>query len=109
MNENIKTSETQNSPNINTSTVSSSSSNKNINQHISTSSPSPIINPELETIKKKPDKNKNEIQKTKIEIPKRNISNNNNLYNEDMENLIDISNEIEMITDELKETFYDDL
>ncbi len=109
MNENIKTSETQNSPNINTSTVSSSSSNKNINQHISTSSPSPIINPELETIKKTPDKNKNEIQKTKIEIPKRNISNNNNLYNEDMENLIDISNEIEMITDELKETFYDDL
>ncbi len=53
MNENIKTSETQNSPNINTSTVSSSSSNKNINQRISTSSPSPIINPELETIKKK--------------------------------------------------------
>ena len=39
----------------------------------------------------------------KIEIPKRNI------YYEDSEQLIDLSNEIEMITDELKETYYDDL
>ena len=30
-------------------------------------------------------------------------------YSEDIDNLIDLSNEIEMITDELKETYYDDL
>ena len=74
--------------------------------------PSPIINPELESIKPNSnDKQKIEkpiekpVEKFKIEIPNR----QNIVYNEDVENLIDISNEIEMITDELKETYYDDL
>ena len=74
--------------------------------------PSPIINPELESIK--PNTNNKQhiekpkekpVEKFKIEIPNR----QNIAYNEDVENLIDISNEIEMITDELKETYYDDL
>ena len=73
--------------------------------------PSPIINPELESIKPNNNKPKIEPQKEKEEekykivIPNR----QNIVYNEDVENLIDISNEIEMITDELKETYYDDL
>ena len=73
--------------------------------------PSPIINPELESIKPNNNKPKIEPQKEKEEekykivIPNR----QNIIYNEDVENLIDISNEIEMITDELKETYYDDL
>ena len=73
--------------------------------------PSPIINPELESIKPNNNKPKIEPQKEKEEekykivIPNR----QNMVYNEDVENLIDISNEIEMITDELKETYYDDL
>ena len=73
--------------------------------------PSPIINPELESIKPNNNKPKIESQKEKEEekykivIPNR----QNIVYNEDVENLIDISNEIEMITDELKETYYDDL
>ena len=74
--------------------------------------PSPIINPELESIK--PNNNnklkiekpkEKEIEKYKVVIPNRQKI----VYNEDVENLIDISNEIEMITDELKETYYDDL
>ena len=74
--------------------------------------PSPIINPELESIK--PNNNnklkieklkEKEIEKYKVIIPNRQKI----VYNEDVENLIDISNEIEMITDELKETYYDDL
>ena len=74
--------------------------------------PSPIINPELESIKPNTNNKQNiekpkekPIEKFKIEIPNR----QNIVYNEDVENLIDISNEIEMITDELKETYYDDL
>ena len=74
--------------------------------------PSPIINPELESIKPnnnnklKIEKSKEkEIEKYKVVIPNRQKI----VYNEDVENLIDISNEIEMITDELKETYYDDL
>ena len=74
--------------------------------------PSPTINPELESIK--PNNNnklkiekpkEKEIEKYKVIIPNRQKI----VYNEDVENLIDISNEIEMITDELKETYYDDL
>ena len=76
------------------------------NDDIKTSSP--IINPELESIKPN-NKNKPKIEaqkekkeeKYKIVIPNR----QNIVYNEDIENLIDISNEIEMITDELKETY----
>ena len=74
--------------------------------------PSPIINPELESIKPNTNNKQNiekprekPVEKFKIEIPNR----QNIEYNEDVENLIDISNEIEMITDELKETYYDDL
>ena len=74
--------------------------------------PSPIINPELQSIKPNTNNKQNiekpkekPIEKFKIEIPNR----QNIVYNEDVENLIDISNEIEMITDELKETYYDDL
>jgi len=74
--------------------------------------PSPIINPELESIKPNSNDKQNiekprekPVEKFKIEIPNR----QNIVYNEDVENLIDISNEIEMITDELKETYYDDL
>ena len=74
--------------------------------------PSPIINPELESIKPNTNNKQNiekpkekPVEKFKIEIPNR----QNIVYNEDVENLIDISNEIEMITDELKETYYDDL
>ena len=66
-------------------------------------------NSELEGIKEK--KNNPEIEKNqekimpKIEIPQRNNFN----YNDDNDDLIDLSNEIEMITDEIKETYYDDL
>ena len=74
--------------------------------------PYPIINPELESIKpnnnnkpKVETQKEKESEKFKIVIPNR----QNIVYNEDVENLIDISNEIEMITDELKETYYDDL
>ena len=111
MKENSKPSEIQNSQNLNLSTTSSSSSNINTNTEILT--PSPTINSELQSIKTNSisnninNNNNAVIPKVKIEIPKR--ENINNAYNEDMENLIDISNEIEMITDELKETFYDDL
>ena len=66
-----------------------------------------VNNPELESIKKKEKitnlENPEKIM-PKIEIPKRDINN----Y-EDSDELIDLSNEIEMITDELKETYYDDL
>ena len=41
----------------------------------------------------------------KIEIPQR----KNNYNYDDTDDLIDLSNEIEMITDEIKETYYDDL
>ena len=64
-----------------------------------------INNPELESIKIKEkyiEKQENPI--FKIEIPQR-----KNNYYEDSDKLIDLSNEIEMITDELKETYYDDL
>ena len=68
-----------------------------------------INNPELQSIKKKEEKPKSlykhEKNMPKIEIPQRKIIDN---Y-EDSDELIDLSNEIEMIIDELKETYYDDL
>ena len=76
--------------------------------------PPVIINPELQSIKQNSNNNNNknleitkekDVEKFKVQIPNR----QNIVYNEDVENLIDISNEIEMITDELKETYYDDL
>ena len=66
-----------------------------------------INNPELEIIKKNGKKTNLENSEIipKIEIPKRNT-----FFNyDDSDELIDLSNEIEMITDELKETYYDDL
>ena len=105
--ENTNISNSQNSQNLNNTKDSSSisSSNNEINEIKTTPQ---IINPELESIK--PNNNNNqkkekEVEIFKIEIPKRDKV----VYNEDVENLIDISNEIEMITDELKETYYDDL
>ena len=95
------------SQNLNTTNNSSNSSQSN--NEIKT--PTPIINPELQTIKSNNNNQKiekpkeKEVEKFKMEIPNRQKIQ----YNEDMENLIDISNEIEMITDELKETYYDDL
>ena len=92
----------ENINNISNSTNSSSSIQDN-------KTPPSIINPELQKIKSSNSKPKVEIpkeeKKFKIEIPNRQRLETN----EDMEKLIDISNEIEMITDELKETFYDDL
>ena len=63
-------------------------------------------NQELESLKEK-DKNSQNQEKImpKIEIPQR----NSNYNYDDVDDLIDLSNEIEMITDELKETYYDDL
>ena len=66
-------------------------------------------NQELESLKEK-DKNSQNSQNpekimAKIEIPQR----NSNYNYDDVDDLIDLSNEIEMITDELKETYYDDL
>ena len=96
-----------NSQNLNTTNNSSNSTSSN--NEIKT--PTPIINPELQTIKSNNNNQKivkpaeKEVEKFKMEIPNRQKIQ----YNEDMENLIDISNEIEMITDELKETYYDDL
>ena len=95
------------SQNLNTTTNSSVSSQSN--NEIKT--PSPVINPELQAIKSNNKTSKlikpkeKEDNSFKIEIPKRERVE----YSEDMQNLIDISNEIEMITDELKETYYDDL
>ena len=87
-----------NSQNLNTTNNSSNSTSSN--NEIKT--PTPIINPELQTIKsnnnnqKKEKPKEKEVEKFKMEIPNRQKMQ----YNEDMENLIDISNEIEMITDE---------
>ena len=102
--ENINSLKSQNLNTTNNSSNSSPSSNE-------IKTPTPIINPELQTIKSNNNNQKiekpteKEVEKFKMEIPNRQKIQ----YNEDMENLIDISNEIEMITDELKETYYDDL
>ena len=70
---------------------------------------SKINNPELKNIKSQENNNQNihiqENDKPKIIIP----NNNTDYYYEDNDELIDLSNEIEMITDELRETFYDDM
>ena len=94
-----------NSDNINN--ISNSTDSSSLSKDIKNSSI--IINPELQTIKPNKNRTKTENSKKesnfKIEIPERQRIE----YSEDMENLIDISNEIEMITDEIKETYYDDL
>ena len=97
--------DTPNSENINN--ISNSTNSSSSNQDIKT--PPTLINPEFQQLKSNNSKPKVEKpveeKKFKIEIPNRQRLETN----EDMEKLIDISNEIEMITDELKETFYDDL
>ena len=66
-------------------------------------------NQELESLKEK-DKNSQNSQNPEKVMPKIEIPQRNNNYNyDDVDDLIDLSNEIEMITDELKETYYDDL
>ena len=84
---------TKDSSNLNKSNDNSGNSLKIINP-----------DPELENIKTKENNSKSpEKIMPKIEIPQRKTD-----YN-DSDELIDLSNEIEMITDELKETYYDDL
>ena len=66
-------------------------------------------NQELESLKEK-DKNSQNSQNPEKIMPKIEIPQRNSNYNyDDVDDLIDLSNEIEMITDELKETYYDDL
>ena len=71
-----------------------------------------VINIELQTIKTNEKNNQNLSNKQNI-LPKFEIPHNYNIpnifYCDDTDNLIDLSNEIEMITDELKETYYDDI
>ena len=95
--------------NLNTS--NNSNNNSQVNNDIEKTSPKNISsnnNPELESISMK-DKNSEKLTLVKIppkiEIPQRKKNNN---Y-DDNDDLIDLSNEIEMITDEIKETYYDDL
>jgi len=103
-----------NEDNSNTSNSESINDSNNIPQsskdteNASSSNLSSNNNPENESINVK---NKN-TQKPKlvkvhqkIEIPQR----KNNYNYDDTDDLIDLSNEIEMITDEIKETYYDDL
>ena len=94
-----------NQPNINSNNSPSNSTELN-----NSSDDSQVINnPELQAIKTKEKKTKTS-EKQKKDMPKIEIPQRNNIYNyEDSDNLIDLSNEIEMITDELKETYYDDL
>ena len=96
--------------NSNSSNINTTNNSSDINQSNNNSENKPIINnPELENIKTKQNKSQNsqnqEKSMPKIEIPQRKAN-----YNyDDNDDLIDLSNEIEMITDELKETYYDDL
>ena len=106
MSNNTNEQDSQNLNNTNTT-----EKDNNTNDKINSSSPiniPPVANSELEAINKK-DKNsqKPTTEKTnpKIEIPQR----KNNYNYDDTDDLIDLSNEIEMITDEIKETYYDDL
>jgi hypothetical protein len=67
------------------------------------------INTELQNIKTREKNNQILYNKQNI-IPKIEIPQiNKNFFCDDSDNLIDLSNEIEMITDELKETYYDDI
>ena len=96
--------------NSNSSNINTTNNSSDINQSNNNSENKPIINnPELENIKTKQNKSQNsqnqEKSMPKIEIPQRKAN-----YNyDDNDDLIDLSNEIEMIRDELKETYYDDL
>ena len=85
---------TKDSPNLNNSNETSENSSK-------------VKIPELENIKTKKE-NLNNPEKTEKIMPKIEIPQRKGDY-EDSDQLIDLSNEIEMITDELKETYYDDL
>ena len=102
MSDNSAVSNNSNYNSINDSNSSPLSNNKEENKLSSNN------NPETETLNEK--ENNSKIPTLikippKIEIPQRKKS-----YNyDDNEDLIDLSNEIEMITDEIKETYYDDL
>ena len=100
--ENNKDSTPSNLNTINNSDNSTQSNNNSENFQV-------INNPELQNIKEKSN-NSPTIENHENTIPKIEIPQRNNIYNyEDSDNLIDLSNEIEMITDEIKETYYDDL
>lgn len=102
INDNSDKSNTSNIDDINNSSNSTKLNNSSENSQI-------INNPELLSIKEK-GKNTPTIDNKEKNMPKIEIPQRNNLYNlDDSDNLIDLSNEIEMITDELKETYYDDL
>ena len=93
----------------NQSNLNSTKNSSNQNESNNNSDNNFVINnPELENIKIK-DKNSLNSEKPEKMFPKIEIPERNNNYYEDSEDLIDLSNEIEMITDELKETYYDDL
>ena len=95
--------------NLNTS--NNSNNNSQVNNDIEKTSSKNISsnnNPELESISMK-DKNSEKLTLVKIP-PKIEIPQRKKNYNyDDNDDLIDLSNEIEMITDEIKETYYDDL
>ncbi len=100
----------ENNNNLNSSNINTTNNSFDINQSNNNSENKPIINnPELQNIKTKENKSQNsqnqEKSMPKIVIPQRKAN-----YNyDDNDDLIDLSNEIEMITDELKEHYYDDL
>ena len=100
----------ENNNNLNSSNINTTNNSSDINQLNNNSENKPIINnPELQNIKTKENKSQNsqnqEKSMPKIVIPQRKAN-----YNyDDNDDLIDLSNEIEMITDELKEHYYDDL
>ena len=100
----------ENNNNLNSSNINTTNNSSDINQSNNNSENKPIINnPELQNIKTKENKSQNsqnqEKSMPKIVIPQRKAN-----YNyDDNDDLIDLSNEIEMITDELKEHYYDDL
>ena len=93
-----------NSNSLNLSKIKDSFNSNNSNVNIDNS----IIvnNPEFESIKKKEKSIQQMKEKT---IPNIDIPQRKNNYYDDSDQLIDLSNEIEMIYDELKETYYDDL
>ena len=93
-----------NQQNLNSTNTSSNQNESNNNSNNS----SVINNPELENIKLKDKNSLNSKEPEKI-LPNIEIPQRNKIYYEDSDDLIDLSNEIEMITDELKETYYDDL
>ena len=98
-----------NEPNSNNIKISKDTAQPNSKvENAPTTNISKENDPELEKINvKDKDSNLPNLVKIppKIEIPQR----NSNYNYDDTDDLIDLSNEIEMITDEIKETYYDDL